>query len=112
MLAGHEATVNSAAFSPDGKLIVTASNDKTARLWDAGTGEVIRVLAGHEDGVNTAAFSPDGKRIVTASADKTARLWEVVANNRDMVAQAIASVPRCLTRQQRLAAFLEPEPPA
>ena len=62
--------VLSAAFSPDGSRIVTASEDKTARIWDAATGKEIAVLRGHDDGVNSAAFSPDGSRIVTASADK------------------------------------------
>ena len=67
----------SAAFSPDGKRIVTASADKTARLWDAETGKPIgEPLRGHADTVSSAAFSPDGKRIVTASDDKTARLWD------------------------------------
>ena len=69
--------VCSAAFSPDGKRIVTASEDKTARLWDAETGKPIgEPLKGHEDRCVSAAFSPDGKRIVTASEDKTARLWD------------------------------------
>ena len=69
--------MSSAAFSPDGKRIVTASVDKTARLWDAETGKPIgEPLKGHADSVSSAAFSPDGKRIVTASEDKTARLWD------------------------------------
>ena len=69
--------MTSAAFSPDGKRIVTASEDKTARLWDAETGKQIgEPLKGHTDSVLSAAFSPDGKRIVTASDDKTARLWD------------------------------------
>ena len=55
----------SAAFSPDGSRIVTASNDKTARVWDAATGIAIAVLSGHEGPVWSAAFSPDGSRIVT-----------------------------------------------
>ena len=68
----------SAAFSPDGQRIVTASADKTARIWDAASGKPIgKPLRGHEDEVRGAAFSPDGKRIVTASSDKTARIWDV-----------------------------------
>jgi hypothetical protein len=63
-------------FSPDGKLVVTASSDGTARLWDAQTGEELRVLLGHSDLVVDAAFSSDGKRIVTASVDGTARIWD------------------------------------
>ena len=71
-----EKGVRAAAFSPDGSRIVTASEDKTARLWDAATAKEIAVLRGHESVVNSAAFSPDGSRIVTASSDKTARIWD------------------------------------
>jgi WD40 repeat protein len=70
------ASVTSAAFSPDGALIVTSSKDGTARVWDGRTGAEIAVLQGHETDVNSAAFSSDGRRIVTASADSTARLWD------------------------------------
>ncbi|WP_437669910.1 nSTAND1 domain-containing NTPase [Sorangium sp. So ce131] len=71
----HPTTVFDAAYSPDGKRIVTASWDKTARVWNAdGTGEPL-ILRGHESYVFSAAFSPDGKRIVTASFDTTARVW-------------------------------------
>ena len=77
LIIGHDDIVSGAAFSPDGKRIVTASLDKTARVWDAATGQPIgEPLKGHEDLVYSAAFSPDGKRIVTASWDKTARVWD------------------------------------
>ena len=68
--------VNSAAFSPDGSRVLTASYDHTARLWDAKTGAPLAILLGHMDAVTSAVFSPDGSRIVTASNDDTARLWD------------------------------------
>ena len=67
--------VSSVRTSPDGTRIVTASSDKTARLWDAETGRMLQVLEGHGGWVLSAEFSPDGTRIVTASHDRTARLW-------------------------------------
>jgi hypothetical protein len=70
-------TVNSVAFSPDGKYILTGSLDRTARLWDAATGQVLRTYVGHTNSVTSVAFSSDGKRILTGSADFTARLWDV-----------------------------------
>lgn len=76
ILTGHTREVYSAAFSPDGTLIVTASQDRTARVWDAATGASLAELKDLMDLVNSAAFSPDGTRIVTASADGTARVWD------------------------------------
>jgi WD40 repeat protein len=76
VLSGHDDVVYSARYSPDGARIVTASHDKTARIWDARTGAQLAVLSGHADSLYSAAYSPDGTRIVTASADKTARIWD------------------------------------
>ena len=76
VLMGHAERVRSVAYSPDGRRIVTASWDKTARIWDAETGREILQLQGHTDRVWSAAFSLDGKRVVTASHDKTARVWD------------------------------------
>jgi WD40 repeat protein len=73
---GHQGGVFGAEFSPDGTKIVTASNDKTAAIWDVATGRAMFVLRGHGGRVNTALFSPDGKRIVTTSVDGTARIWD------------------------------------
>jgi WD40 repeat protein len=72
----QEAKIHVAVLSPDGRRILTASADKTARLWDATTGMQIGEPMRHEDEVVDAAFSPDGARIATASRDRTARLWD------------------------------------
>jgi WD40 repeat protein len=75
---GHTGIVDSVAFSPDGRQIVSGSLDKTIKLWDVATGKEIRTFFGHIDGVMSVAFSPDGRRIVSGSWDKTIKLWDVV----------------------------------
>ncbi|MDX2256123.1 MAG: hypothetical protein NW214_11450 [Pseudanabaenaceae cyanobacterium bins.39] len=72
---GHEDIVNSVAFSPDGKSIVSGSDDKTLRLWDLQGNQIGQPFQGHEDSVWSVAFSPDGKSIVSGSSDNTLRLW-------------------------------------
>ncbi len=76
VFSGHGDLVRSAAYSPDGSRIVTASYDKTARIWDTRLGTQLIVLSGHSGHVRSAEYSPDGTHIVTASADKTARIWD------------------------------------
>ena len=74
---GHGSGLSSAVFSPDGRFIVTASSDHTARLWDTTTGRELRRFEGHTEEVTSAVFAPDGQTILTASRDKTVRLWDV-----------------------------------
>ena len=76
VLLGHGEYVTSAAFSPDGSLIVSASSDMTSRVWDVKSGATLLTLSGHGDVVTSAALSPDGSLIVSASQDKTARVWD------------------------------------
>ena len=75
-LRGHIYSVNTATFSPDGKYIVSASNDNTLKIWDTTNGKCIKTLEGHTDDVHSANFSPDGKYIVSASLDKTLKIWD------------------------------------
>ena len=75
-LYGHTDFVSSVAFSPDGLRIATGSNDKTARVWDARTGQSMLKPLHHNQIVSSVAFSPDGLRIVTGSWDMTARVWD------------------------------------
>jgi hypothetical protein len=75
--AGHKAAVRSAAFSPDGKYIVSVGDDETLRLWETHTGREIRVFVGHVAAVTSVAFSPDGRFVVSGSEDMTLRLWDV-----------------------------------
>jgi WD40 repeat protein/serine/threonine protein kinase len=73
---GHGSPVMSADFSTDGGRVVTASEDRTARVWNAATGAQLVQLDGHTSRVTRAAFDPQGTRVVTASDDGTARVWD------------------------------------
>jgi WD40 repeat protein len=70
----HDGKIYSASFNSGGNLIVTASADRTARVWDA-QGTRVAELKGHTDEVNRASFSPRGDVIATTSDDNTARIW-------------------------------------
>jgi WD40 repeat protein len=70
VLEGHSGGVNCVAFSPDGKQIVSSSDDQTIKIWDAETGVEIKTLAGHYSSIYSVAFSTDGKRIVSGSEDQ------------------------------------------
>ena len=82
----HVQPVESVAFSPDGRHVLTASRDAYARIWDATTGRPLIMLR-HNDRMNSARYSRDGRRIVTASSDGTARIWDAT-NGTELVALA------------------------
>jgi WD40 repeat protein/tRNA A-37 threonylcarbamoyl transferase component Bud32 len=77
-LRGHTGPILAVAYSPDadGRQIVTASADRTVKVWDAASGTELLTLSGHAAPVRSVAFFPDGHRIVTGSWDQTARVWD------------------------------------
>lgn len=76
-LVGHTAWVRCVAFSPNGKILASGSNDHTIRLWDVQTGQCLKTLQGHSSGIQSIAFSSDGKILASGSNDHTIRLWDV-----------------------------------
>ncbi len=123
ILPGHASLVQSVTFSPDGKILASASGsrrsnpdeDAAVRLWSTVTWEPLAVLDGHRFATWSVAFSPDGGRIASASSDGTARLWNTrlaVLAAGELIKLAKSVVPRCLTRSQRDQAYLEVDLPA
>ncbi|KKO96923.1 hypothetical protein THAR02_10976 [Trichoderma harzianum] len=76
-LEGHTGEVRSIAFSYDGKIFASSSNDNTTRLWEVSTGSHKRTLEGHIGSVNSIAFSPDDTILASSSNDNTIRLWDI-----------------------------------
>src|SRR5262249_60291905 len=74
---GHSGSVNSVAFSPNGRFALTGSSDSTARLWDVDAGKELNVFRGHLSYVHSVTFSPDANYVITAGDDSTTRLWNV-----------------------------------
>ena len=75
-LSGHAGAVTSVAFSPGGQTLVSASTDKSIKLWNAGSGQLLRTLSGDSDAVPSVAFTPNGKRIVSGSFDRAIVVWD------------------------------------
>jgi ribosome assembly protein 4 len=76
-MTGHQGLVNQVAYSPDGRWVLSASFDKSVKVWDGATGAFVATLRGHVGPVYQVAWSADSRLAVTASRDSTLKLWDV-----------------------------------
>jgi WD40 repeat protein len=119
-----EANLHGAAFSPDGRRVLTTgfrtreftggvstTTWNEARIWDSETGKTTMILDGHQDSTYVvAAFGPDGRSVVTAGDDGMS-IWPVFPTTQELVDDTRKTVAACLTSEQRKLFFLNPEPP-
>jgi WD40 repeat protein len=75
-LIGHSDWIRSLAFSPDNKTLLSSSNDKTVRLWDMETRQLLHLLTGHRERVKCVGISPDGQLLLSCSADSYVKAWD------------------------------------
>jgi len=107
-LTDHTRQVNGIAYSPDGRLLATASLDSTTRVWDAHTGLPLRLLI-HPDGVNNVTFSPTSEQVATLDLAGVLRVWDACTdceNPTALLALAGTRVTRQLTTDERRAFHL------
>ncbi|MEM8640090.1 MAG: protein kinase [Cyanobacteria bacterium P01_G01_bin.54] len=77
ILEGHTSFINDLVISPDSQQLISASADKTIRIWALPAGELQQTLEGHTSFVNALLISPDGSYLLSASADKTIKVWDL-----------------------------------
>lgn len=95
-ITGHPKETWSVAFSPDGRLLATGSDDESVRLWNLASGEMLHEFKGHEATVAKVAFSPQGNLLASAGFDQTIRIWDVAARRHTRTLTGSAGTVRAL----------------
>merc|ERR1712048_137804 len=105
MGGGHSECVQDVVLSSDGQFALSASWDKTMRLWDLNTGVTARTFQGHTKDVFSVAFSGDNRQIVSGSRDKTIKLWNTLAECKYTITEDMHAKERhsmvCLPNMER-----------
>jgi len=83
---------------PDGRHVVSASEDKTLKVWNVAAGRCLATLEGHSKGVMCVAVLPDGRRVVSASEDKTLKVWDIETGKCLATLEGHSNLVRCGVR--------------
>ena len=84
-LRKHQDVINAVAFSPDGRMLASGGDDRTAMLWEVSSGKHKRTVKGHDVTVTSLAFSPDGRLLATGSGNASVVLWDVSTGKLDRI---------------------------
>jgi len=93
----HAEYVSSVGISADGSIVVSGSYDRTATVWDAHSGERLRIFEGHDGPVSCVWLSADGRRALTGSDDRTMRLWDVESGQCERIFDGDVGRVSCLS---------------
>lgn len=106
LFEGHENEISKIQFNPQGNKIITASSDKTCRVWNTDTGVEQQILDGHEDDIFSCAFNYSGDTIITGSKDNTCRIWrdeammKKTAAGKDVLDSSAGTTATAATKQE------------
>ena len=107
-LIGHTDQINHISYSSDGRYILSASKDKTIKVWETKYGHCVKTYKGHLGPVNSAFFSPDGTNVISASDDGTIKIWEGIRPLQELIDETRERFKNCpLTANEREKYYLE-----